>query len=181
MTARDDALLPALLGFLQAAPLHGYEIHQRLQQAQALGLVWHLKQAQLYALLSKLEADGLIDAETIAQAGRPAKRLLRLTPAGAATFAHWIVTPVARARDLRIVFLAKLFWAQAHSAATAQQLIVAQRAACAGWLAQIDAATPAADERFRWLVQQFRRGQIEAMLAWLDTCATTLAPRLEHA
>ncbi len=34
----------ALLGFLRQRPMHAYEIHQTLLRAEALGLVWHLKQ-----------------------------------------------------------------------------------------------------------------------------------------
>jgi DNA-binding PadR family transcriptional regulator len=168
----------ALLGFLTEQPLHGYEIHQRLQAAQQLGLVWHLKQAHLYVLLGKLEAAGFIDAELLPQEARPPKRLLHLTAAGRAAFREWLQTPVQHGRDLRIEFLAKLFWAQQQSGTIAQQLIAAQRSACHSWLAEIpDAAAPDADEPpYSWLVGSFRRGQIEAMLAWLDTCAALLTP-----
>lgn len=167
----------ALLGFIQEQPLHGYEIHQRLQAARQLGLVWHLKQAHLYALLSKLEADGLIAAELIAQEARPPRRLLHLTGTGRAAFESWVAAPVRHGRDLRIEFLAKLFWAQQRGATLTEQLIAAQRDECRLWLdnlraemAQIEDATP-----YALLVLEFRRGQIEAMLEWLDTCESALA------
>lgn len=170
------AIEHALLGFLAEQPLHGYEIHQRLQAAQQLGLVWHLKQAHLYVLLGKLEAIGYVAAELLPQDARPPKRLLHLTPAGRAAFDRWVRAPVLHGRELRIEFLAKLFWAQHQGSAVAQQLIAAQRATCGGWLAEIpDAPLPEPDEQpYGWLVHSFRRGQIEAMLAWLDTCAAVL-------
>lgn len=168
----------ALLGFILEQPLHGYEIHQRLQAAQQLGLVWHLKQAHLYALLSKLEAEGLIAAELIPQEARPPRRLLHLTEPGRAAFDSWVAAPVQHGRDLRIEFLAKLFWAQQLGATLTEQLIAAQREECRLWLdtlraemEQIADATP-----YALLVLEFRRGQIEAMLEWLDTCERALAP-----
>ncbi len=68
----------ALLGFLSDAPLHGYEIYQRLQNADELSRVWRLKQAHLYALIAKLEGAGLLAAEVIPQEARPPRRVLRL-------------------------------------------------------------------------------------------------------
>lgn len=166
----------ALLGFLQEQPLHGYEIYQRLQAAQALGFVWHLKQAHLYALLTKLEAIGLLTAEVIPQGDRPAKRLLHLTDKGRSAFKTWLQTPVHHGRDLRIEFLAKLFWAQQQAASAVQHLIAVQRAACQAWLDEFYAEAKAltSAQPYEWLVLQFRIGQIEAMLQWLDTCAAVL-------
>ena len=45
----------ALLGFLRQRPIHAYQIHQQLLQVEALGPIWHHKQSQLYALLSRPE------------------------------------------------------------------------------------------------------------------------------
>lgn len=168
----------ALLGFLLGQPLHGYEIHHRLQDAQALGLVWHVKQAHLYALLERLEAAGMLVGELVPQDTRPPRRLLRLTDAGREAFQTWLHTPVAHGRDLRIEFLAKLFWAQRDSPASAANIIAQQRAACERWLHALQRELDAVQEStpFAALVVQFRLGQTQAMLDWLDTCAATLAP-----
>jgi PadR family transcriptional regulator AphA len=174
----------ALLGFLQKHSLHGYEIHQRLQSAQAIGLVWRLKQAHLYALLNRLEADGLIAAEVIPQVDRPSKRLLHLTPAGRQAFEAWVYSPVEHGRDFRIEFLTKVFWAQQQGPAAVQRLLAAQRAACQTWLkefqAEAECLSPTAP--YEWLVLQFRFGQIEAMLRWLDSCKDVLvdAPSVHY-
>jgi DNA-binding PadR family transcriptional regulator len=166
-----------LLGFLRKQPLHAYEMYQQLQVAQTLGLVWHLKQAHLYAMIDRLEAEQLVAAEIVPQEARPAKRLLHLTDAGRAAFAQWLRTPVEHGRDLRIEFLAKLFWAQQDGPAATQQLIDDQRAACEGWLRELqtEAAALDAQQPYAALVLQFRIGQTEAMLRWLDLCAATLA------
>ena len=170
----------ALLGFLQDGPLHGYELYQRLQAAQALGLVWQLKQPHLYALLTKLEEGGLVavveqDSDPGATPGR-ARRPLSLTPTGRAAFGRWRETPVQHGRDLRIEFLAKLFWAEQQSATDGQQLLAGQRAVCTRWLADIETELRqnAAHDVYPQLVLLFRQGQIAAMLAWLDTCSERL-------
>ena len=54
----------ALLGLLRAQPMHAYEMHQQLLRAEALGLVWHLKQGHLYALLANLEVPGYVRSTT---------------------------------------------------------------------------------------------------------------------
>jgi PadR family transcriptional regulator AphA len=166
----------ALLGLLRQQPMHAYEMYQRLVQAKALGLVWHLKQSHLYALLARLEEDGYIAGTTEPQGMRPPKRILRLTPRGQAAFEAWVTTPVAHGRDFRLEFLAKLFFALEASPQEAAALIARQRAACHEWLDDLGVQTGAMEtERpYNWLVVQFRRSQIEAILGWLDTCAATL-------
>lgn len=166
----------ALLGFLLAGPLHGYELHQRMQDAHKLGLVWRVKQANLYALLSKLETDGLVEAELIPQPARPPKRLLRLTEAGQKSFMTWLSTPVTHGRDVRIEFLAKLFWAQQTGSAATRHLLARQRDVTRRLLAQVVGELPDdnAAQRYAMLVNEFRCGQLEAMLRWLDVCEETL-------
>jgi PadR family transcriptional regulator AphA len=166
----------ALLGFLRDEPLHGYEIHQRLQSADELSRVWRLKQAHLYALLGKLEAAGLIAGELLPQDTRPPRRILHLTDAGRAAFEQWVRTPVQHGRDLRLEFLAKLFWAQRLGDDRAGALIDAQRIAGAQWLADLRRTATSVDEnrRYEWLVIQFRLSQTTAMLHWLDTCEEVL-------
>lgn len=43
----------ALLGFLWAGSMHGYDLHRRMNEQ--LGHVWHLSQSQAYAILKRLE------------------------------------------------------------------------------------------------------------------------------
>jgi PadR family transcriptional regulator AphA len=167
----------ALLGWLLHEPLHGYELHQRVQDAAALGLVWRLQQAQLYALLEKLLAAGLIapsEAGSAADVTGRLRRPFRLTETGRRAFLHWVIAPVEHGRDLRLEFLVKVYWSQRLGSETFQRLLTAQRAACEQWLAQLEAelgATPETQPYAR-LVLAFRRNQIAAALAWLDMCAS---------
>jgi len=171
----------ALLGFLHGGPLHGYEIHRRLADPAGLGRVWRLKQSHLYALLARLEHDGLIASRREPQAARPTRRVFALTEAGRQALADWVQSPVARGREVRLDFLAKLYCARSFGPAVVAQLMARQRAALEGWLADVrrpaaESAAPATGEaQFAALVDDFRAGQIEAMLAWLERAERALA------
>ena len=167
----------ALLGLLRARPMHAYEMHQQLLQAEALGLVWHLKQGHLYALLARLEASGLVVARTETRGTRPPRRMLALTPAGEAAFTTWLAVPVAHGRDFRLDFLAKLYFAAREGPASVRALVAGQRVACEGWLAELraQAREVSAERPYDALVLEFRAGQMEAILPWLARCEAVLA------
>jgi DNA-binding PadR family transcriptional regulator len=167
----------ALLGFLRDGASYPYQVHQRLKQTAMLHLVWRLKQRQTYALLERLEAEGCLASETAEQGRRPPRHMLRLTAHGIAMFRQWVVLPVEHGRDFRQEFMAKLYFAQQEGAATAAALIERQRVACRAWLQefQVQLRTGASDEILDQLVIQFRIGQLEAILTWLDRCDDALA------
>ncbi|MBI3942613.1 MAG: helix-turn-helix transcriptional regulator [Chloroflexi bacterium] len=166
----------ALLGFLRQQPMYGYEIHQQLSESAGLGLVWRLKQSQLYALLGKLEQEGYIVATLEAQDARPPRKVYHLTDAGHRAFLEWVQTPVPHGRELRLDFLAKFYFARREGSAVALKLIAGQRAASASWLEVQQAQAVAMQEShpYEWLVCRFRIGQIQAILDWLDTCEQLL-------
>lgn len=166
----------ALLGFLRQQPRYGYEIHQQLSDLTGLGLVWRMKQSQLYALLTKLEQAGYVSPTLEFQETRPPRKMFELTEAGRQAFLDWVRTPVPQGRGLRLEFLAKLYFALGEGPEVTSRLIDRQRATCRGWLEQQQAQTAALKETqpYDWLVHKFRLGQIEAMLAWLNTCEEML-------
>jgi PadR family transcriptional regulator AphA len=162
-----------LLGYLAEHPMHGYELHQRLEDPATLGTVWRVKQAQLYALLTKLEGDGLVESTLEPQDPKPPRKIFNLTEAGQATLDHWLRIPVPHGRELRIEFLAKLYFARRQQPATALALIEAQTVLLHQWLAQNP--TPPQTDTYRYLVHAFRAGQIQAMLEWLEVCVAMTA------
>jgi PadR family transcriptional regulator, regulatory protein AphA len=178
MVSSPLTLEHALLGFIRYQPMHAYEIHQKLAQSIDLGRVWHLKQSHLYALLGRLEEAGYVATTTELQGARPPRKMLSLTPAGRVAFEQWQVTPVAHGRDFRLEFLAKLYFAGESGIETVEKLIDAQRSVSQRWLSNLRSQADAlsADRRYDWLVLEFRIQQIEAILAWLDTCAAALEP-----
>ena len=176
MVRRSLTIELSLLGFLKSGPLHGYQLHHELGDPAGLGGVWRIKQAQLYALLDKLEGDGYITSSLQPQETRPARRVYQLTDLGRSAFQDWLSGAVEAPRQMRQEFQAKLFFACHGSVEMRSQLIKAQRAACQRWL--VNHKSQAAEDRqgdpYLWLVDQYRLGQIQAMLDWLDTCEETL-------
>ncbi len=174
MASRSDltssSMEYSLLGLLGDRPMHGYELHRELRGRTGLGLIWTIKQAQLYALLAKLESEGLIAAELSAQGNRPTRRVFHLTHAGRAAFDSWLRRPSAR-RDFRLDFLAKLFFARRGDSSLARALLTEQRRLCALWLGEMrERGASCRDGSPDAPVYRFRIGQLESMLAWLDEC-----------
>jgi len=168
----------ALLGFLREGPMHGYQIHRRLSDPAGIGLVWRLKRSQLYALLKRLEKDGYVTTVLSPQDRRPPRNVFQLTRAGEGKFLDWLQSPVLHGREIRLHFLAKLYFAQREGPQVVQRLIERQRSVCQNWLAAQQAidAPPPGNQSYEWLVHEFRQAQIQAVLTWLDTCQRALAP-----
>jgi PadR family transcriptional regulator AphA len=161
-----------LLGFLRRRPMHGYEIHRELSVRTGLGSVWRLKQSHLYALLARLEEEGYVHVTIEPQDARPPRKVFELTEFGIGLFLDWVQNPVDRPRRLRMEFLVKLYFAYQEGPELAQRLIERQRDACLRWLRAeamaSDNTCPA--HSFAGMICGFRRGQLGAMLAWLDEC-----------
>jgi len=159
----------SLLGLLAEQPMHGYELHQRLAETAGLGLVWRIKQSQLYALLARLEERGYLVSTLEPQEAHPPRKIYALTPAGEAALAAWMQTPVRHGRDFRLEFLAKVYFAQRRGEDALLALLRAQKAACQSWLENLQATAGAyPPASYEELVRRFRLGQIQAMLQWLD-------------
>ena len=175
MVRRAPAMELALLGFLRQGPQHGYQIHVLLSDPAGLGPIWRLKQSQLYALLTKLEKDGYIWGELESQAAaRPPRRMYQLTITGQTAYQNWLRTPVNVPRLMRQEFMAKYYFARLEGQAQVKVLIETQRAACLQWLETLhtEQAIPSA---FSQGVYRYRLGQMQAALAWLDTCQQELS------
>jgi DNA-binding PadR family transcriptional regulator len=167
----------ALLGLLREHPRHAYELHQLLQDgAEPLGIIWRLKQSNLYALLAKLEEAGYVASAVELHGARPPRKMLQLTPEGRAAFAYWLLVPVDHGRDFRLEFLAKLYFATQAGARTVRDLLTLQRQACMRWILELRSQLDATESErtFERLIFEFRLTQIEAILRWLDTCEQTL-------
>ncbi|HEX2980385.1 MAG TPA: PadR family transcriptional regulator [Anaerolineaceae bacterium] len=160
----------ALLGYIRQRSMYGYELHQLLTQPSGLGLVWQIKQSQLYALLDKLEKDGFLSV-TLAESqnNRPSRKFFNLTPAGEQAFLAWLRQPVKQARGIRQEFLAKLYFSLSEDGATASALVHTQLETCRTWNASLEEelasrrGSPGFDE---W-VTRFRLQQVRGICAWL--------------
>jgi DNA-binding PadR family transcriptional regulator len=166
----------SLLGFLRQKPLHGYQIYQQLSDPSGLGLVWRIKQSQLYALLSRLEGEGYITAELEPQDARPTRKVYRLTERGKIAYEEWVQSPVPMPRRIRQEFLAKLYFARQDGPKISTRLIGSQRAVCQSWLADLTAKKPSPESGSMqmYLIYQYRLHHVGAILDWLELCNESL-------
>lgn len=114
----------ALLGALTAGPKHGYEIIQSL--GTALGSTLHIGMGQPYALLRRLKKDNLLYSTVEGQGSRLSKRIFPPTAEGKNLFVAWLQASTEHVRDLRIEFLAKLFFSDCLYLKGGAQLIKAR-------------------------------------------------------
>lgn len=175
MVRRSLTIEYAVLGFLQAGSLHGYQLHQKMSDPAGLGRIWRIKQAHLYALLDRFEAEGCISSTLQQQEVRPTRRVYQITESGRDAFQQWLFAPVKRPRGMRGEIQAKLYFLQSENSERRTEFIAKQRQVCERWLAEqmANAETNTAG-LFVSLVDQFRIGQIKAMLDWLDLCQEKL-------
>jgi len=172
MLKQPLAMEHALLGFLHAEPMHAYQLHQQLTAARDLGLVWRIKEPQLYRLVGRLEEAGYVRAVAAPQETRPTRKMLYLTPAGEAAFQDWLRAPVRHGRDLRLEFMAKLYFARQAGPDATRALVNAQRRELQAEHDRLTAQAARISDAaaFDRLVLEFRLGQLRAMLEWLDLC-----------
>lgn len=160
-----------LLGFLHRQPMHGYELFQQINRSEGIGLIWRIKQSQLYALLDKLEGDGLIEVAYFEpQEAHPQRKVYHLTPQGEDVFYHWLRSPVEQTRSIRMEFMAKLHFAQMEGREILESLLILQENTAQGWLKSLQEQESRAETDFDREVFLFRSGQVQATVKWLQEC-----------
>ena len=162
-----------LLALLAAGPAHGYELKQALEQRFGAVLA-PLNAGQIYTTLQRLERDGLVDDDAVAQNGRPNKRVYRLTEQGRTELRSWVAdsTPATRLKD---DFFIKLVLAKAAGIADPLELIDRQRGAYLQALRSLDdVAAQANGDVTAALLVEGAALHLEADLKWLDLCERRL-------
>ncbi|HLG77158.1 MAG TPA: PadR family transcriptional regulator [Ktedonobacteraceae bacterium] len=166
-----------LLGLLKTRSMHGYELFQQVQNS-TLGQIVHIEMSQMYALLKKLERLHYIEAQLEPQGLRPPRKIFHLTENGHSVFLDWLAQPVQKPRDIRILFLIKLYFLQRSSPAQMAQLITEQIHACERFLEHLEAQHhdigPLADAAFfEQVVLSSRIHQTRSLLEWLHDLQAT--------
>jgi PadR family transcriptional regulator, regulatory protein AphA len=158
-----------LLGFLLEKPVHGYDLYRDISKINDLSEVWHIKQSQLYALLEKLEAAGLVSSTHVTTESFIARREYKATPEGKSTFQVWIALPVEHPREMRQEFLGKLYFARQAGTDKALALVTAQRQNCLEWQSMLEKLLASTEpHEFSKIVDSFRLHQVQSMLRWLE-------------
>lgn len=160
-----------ILALLDEEPMHGYELHHRLNEMPGISKIWNIKQALFYSKLERLEASGFIEkAHPQNEDGIPARVVLQITDQGKASLMEWIFTPVRKARDLRQIFLGKLIIARRYGQDQAIDLIRKQRQVSQGWYDHLvnDLPEMSTQEMDELIVHSYRLYRDRTTLHWLD-------------
>ena len=85
------ALEHAILVSLSERPASGLDLTRRFDAS--IGFFWSATHQQIYRVLARMEADGWVTSRSVAQHGRPDKKVYDVADAGRAELARWIATP----------------------------------------------------------------------------------------
>lgn len=90
--AAPVALPHAILVSLCEQAGSGYELARRFDRS--IGYFWTASHQQIYRTLRTMENDGWVQATTVAQQGRPDKKVYSVAGPGRAELARWIAAPL---------------------------------------------------------------------------------------
>jgi DNA-binding PadR family transcriptional regulator len=171
------ALAHAILAALTDRPCSGYDLAKQFDGS--VGFFWHASHQQIYRELTKLEDQGLVTAEAVAQAGKPDKKIFFVTEPGKAVLKDWIAQP-SKCAPTKDDLLVKLFVGHLVPPATVQATLHHERAQHEATLAAYrdieskyflngETLTPSAQFQYITL-----RNGIHYETGWLAWCDETL-------
>lgn len=161
-----------LLGIIKKKPIHAYDLAKILSTQEELRIIWHFNQSQLYAILDKIEKNGLIQSKIISGDAFPFKKVYSLTDRGNDMFQQWKLEPVQQPRMLRSDFLAKLYFLKDEPQSQFSSVIEKQIAICEKWLLDYQKRKEmiSSESLYPKIVFDFRIKSLEAMISWLQEC-----------
>lgn len=166
-----------LLGLLAAAPAHGYQLLAVFRDPAALGAVWHLSTSQLYAVLKRLEREGLIDGVARESHDAPPRVEYMLTEVGRERLLAWLHDPAPSAdvAAVRIMFLCRLFVARLLGLPTGD-IVRRQAQALRARRDKLLAAQTGDAPGIAWLSRQYDIEQLQAVLRWIERTELVARP-----
>lgn len=93
------ALEHAILVSLSERPASGLDLTRRFDRS--IGFFWSATHQQIYRVLGRMESDGWVRCTSVAQHGRPAKKVYDVAAAGRRELSRWIAadTPMEQFRS----------------------------------------------------------------------------------
>jgi PadR family transcriptional regulator, regulatory protein AphA len=95
----------AVMALLSLAPMSGYQLARAADRS--ISRFWPISKPQVYSELRRLEAEGLVSGNHVAQDKLPDKRVFELTPDGERALDRWLSAPELDASRFRVPFLVK--------------------------------------------------------------------------
>lgn len=177
------SLAHALLGLLSYGPATGYELRSAFDPS--VYVFWQATLPQIYRTLHRLEGEGWVDSTIEPQAGRPSRRVYRLTPAGREELTRWLAELPA-VPETRNPLMVRLFFGSAAPPGALLSHVRAWRDHYAGLLRRHQVEFPQAIEAaarqpgaareapFWRMTLEFGRRHAAMMVEWCDATLSAL-------
>ena len=171
MTRQQDPLTMdyMLLGIIGQQPTHAYDLYRQLTGSDELKTLWTFRQSRLYAVLDKIERNGLITTQIDPEQTLPVRKTCTLTDEGKATFENWLHNPVEHMNEIRSDFLGKLYFLKDRPENERKAVIEAQIRQCEIWQERIEKQLALHNDASDYLhiIFSFRSEFIKSALNWL--------------
>ena len=156
-----------LLGLLAGCPRHGYELKALFEDL--FGGTWPLNAGQVYMTLQRLEDEGLVTSEVVAQELLPDRRVYSLTEDGRFELKRWTAEATDGPIRIRDEMIAKVLTAMIAETASPADLVWSQRRSHLQSIAELRArkADPSLTVATKLLLEAAIL-RAEADLRWLD-------------
>ncbi|MEW6350831.1 MAG: PadR family transcriptional regulator [Thermodesulfobacteriota bacterium] len=154
-----------VLGALSLAPAHGYDLFRFLDHH--LRDICRFGRSQTYAVLNRLEQEGMARHHKVDQDNLPSKKVFEITSIGEELLAAWVKSPVAHIRDLRVEFLVKLFFAGLKSSEVREDLLRYQLEVCRRKAQRLEELKAGCRNRIELVAIEYRTAIVLATDKWL--------------
>lgn len=159
------------LGLLEAGPRHGYDLKRsydtRIATAKPIAY------GQVYATLSRLLKQGLVEADGVESGGGPDRKRYAITEAGVADVDRWLAEPEAPEPYLQTTLYTKVVLALL-TGRPADELLDVQRAEHLRLMRELTQRKASGDLRDQ-LICDHALFHLEADLRWLELTAARLS------
>ena len=166
-----DKLVPdeVVLGLLKAQPAHGYELLEIFRSRSQLGRIWTMSTSQLYAVLKRLEREGLILGQEIAAVNAPPRIVYEVTSLGEKRLNAWLFdcSPSPSIHRIRVLFLSRIYIANLLGILFGE-IIKAQIVSCIDQRDHFIGRITKNGSQVEKLTINFVVGQLDAAIQWLQ-------------
>jgi DNA-binding PadR family transcriptional regulator len=170
-----------ILGMLSARNQHGYELLEHFRSKAELGRVWTMSTSQVYAVLKRLEKQGLIAGHEVTSVDAPPRTEYAITAAGSQHLDKWLYAtdPAPSIRRVRVEFISKLYVADLLDLPI-EPIVALQMAACQEQRDRLLDLQAKAESVTESLAIEFMIGQMDTALHWLDVCGQQFQAHRKH-
>lgn len=160
----------ALLGLLEEADSHGYDLKQSYDRR--FGAARPLRFGQVYRTLAQLQRDGLVEIVGVEPGAGPDRKRYSITTEGVTDLARWLAEPEDPQPQLQTVLFTKVLLALL-SGRPAQMFLDAQRERHLSVMRELTAARRTASLQDS-LLADYQLFHLEADLRWIDHATARL-------